>query len=96
MNYCEYEKTVDNFNSREDCKIISFDTETEPSFSWFPCDICGSRLGGDRYNVTIATHKNITYNDFRGCSHCLYYNEYGKLDDITMMEIENNPDFTVG
>lgn len=26
--------------------------ETEPSFSWQPCEGCGSRLGGDRHPAT--------------------------------------------
>lgn len=27
------------------------DDGCDPSFSWQPCDVCGSKLGGDRFGV---------------------------------------------
>lgn len=29
--------------------VVGGDESTEYEFSWQPCDVCGSRLGGDRY-----------------------------------------------
>ena len=29
----------------------------EPYFSWAPCDICNSTLGGDRHDVTIVSRR---------------------------------------
>ena len=71
----------------EDCTDIQYDIASEPYFSWLPCDICYRPLGGDRYpahyidNENEIVHLNI-------CSDCYYYIEYGRLDDLTMMEIE--------
>ena len=28
-----------------------------PYFSWMPCDICESNLGGDRYTVNLIEHE---------------------------------------
>jgi hypothetical protein len=28
--------------------------ECEPSFSWYPCEWCGSRLGGDRFSAVAS------------------------------------------
>lgn len=30
-----------------------FTDETEPYFSWSPCNFCGDPLGGDRYDSTV-------------------------------------------
>ena len=51
----------------EDCEVFVFDSETGVrvwdgsfececelrGFSWSPCDVCGSRLGGSRHAVTF-------------------------------------------
>lgn len=63
------------------------DYEPEPYFSWHACDCCGSTLGGDRedcigYNPTT---KQIQGN-YSVCVDCIYYNEYGQLDDTTMLD----------
>jgi hypothetical protein len=45
----------------DDCKIVvnyanSHDcTCYEAHFSWMPCDICNSTLGGDRHDVNIVS-----------------------------------------
>lgn len=60
----------------------------EPHFSWTRCDCCDRDLGGDRehctgYNPTtreIQEYDNI-------CTDCVYYAEYGRLDDSTMLRI---------
>jgi hypothetical protein len=63
--------------------------DIDPSFSWHSCEICGSHLGGDRYPAhTIDDDENIVH--FEACVDCVYYLEYGHLDDLTMMEIEEN------
>jgi hypothetical protein len=32
---------------------LNIGEDTEPSFSWYSCDYCGSRLGGDRYPAVV-------------------------------------------
>jgi hypothetical protein len=54
-------------------------------FSWWPCDVCGSRLGGNR--STCIGHNPTTHavqGEFEVCDDCLYYVEYGRLDDQTV------------
>jgi len=94
--YTEYEKDVADFFKREGITNLSstYDEETgegymEPFFSWSPCECCGSTLGGDReecagYNPTTKE----VHGPFNVCQDCVYYAEYGHLDDMTMMEIE--------
>ena len=61
----------------------------EPNFSSQACDICGSHLGGDRYAAHALDDDNEIVH-FEICTDCIYYMEYGQLDDMTMLEIEEN------
>ncbi len=47
--HCDSEK----WHNCEPCPDCGTNPEDygEPSFSWSPCDCCGSHLGGDRYDV---------------------------------------------
>ena len=91
QEYADYEATVkeffshglQNLSTKEDCH--------EPFFSWSSCDCCQTSLGGDRYecNGYNAETKEVEeYNCV--CQDCVYYAEYGHLDDTTMDEIENS------
>lgn len=62
------------------------DLANEPHFSWSACDICNRALGGDRYPVHGIAHDNDIIH-FDACSDCMYYVEYGRLDDTTMDQI---------
>jgi len=66
------------------------DYANEPYFSWSPCDCCGTTLGGHREDC-IAYNPNTKeiQGDYRICEDCIYYNEYGQLDDMTMLEMED-------
>lgn len=57
--------------NRLDGFLIGYGPNLEPSFSWQPCDGCGSTLGGDRYAVTIveAPHAVCGIDDTT-CSEC--------------------------
>ena len=59
----------------------------EPSFSWRACECCGSQLGGDRYHATGFNPTTDEIYEYEICGDCLYYAEYGRLDDMTMMDI---------
>lgn len=64
------------------------DYHVEPSFSWSSCDTCGSHLGGDRHPAHYRDdNDDIVHVEV--CVDCLFYSEYGQLDDMTMMDIEN-------
>lgn len=63
--------------------------EPEAFFSWRPCDCCGAHLGGDRYRASGYNRKENRVQVYEEvCTDCIYYAEYGQLDDITMMELE--------
>ena len=94
--YKEYQQDVDAFFKREGIQNLStkYDEETgeneESFFSWYPCECCGSTLGGDRehcdgWNPTLKEVQEYTV-----CVDCVYYAEYGQLGDMAMLEIEHN------
>jgi len=62
----------------------------EPSFSWRECECCGSTLGGDRHPahgvITDSTDNQTLH--FNVCTDCLYYLNYGQLDDMTMADMK--------
>ena len=59
----------------------------EPWFSWKPCECCGCTLGGSReYLFARDTAQEIC--QFTICEDCVYYVNYGRLDDQTMTRIE--------
>lgn len=99
QEYKEYQEAVAEFFEREGINCLSYDTDeypdgcVEPHFSWSACDCCGSILGGDReicsgYNPTTGEIQK----GYSVCSDCVYYVEYGRLDDMTMLEIEGDLD----
>lgn len=90
-DYTEYEANVGAFFDREGIDNLSPDTEqdddafNEPYFSWRPCDCCGCSLGGDRHDCSgyNPTTKEVQ-SGYSVCVDCVYYCEYGRLDDVTM------------
>ncbi len=96
QEYKEYEQDVADFFKREGITNLTgtYDEETgegsmEPFFSWYPCQCCGSTLGGDREECSgwNPTTKEV-HGPFTVCMDCVYYAEYGTLDDQTMIEVE--------
>jgi hypothetical protein len=91
--YAAYEQAVADFFSREGVNGLTADASDgahEPYFSWQPCDCCGTNLGGGRedcsgYNPTTKEVQT----GYSVCEDCLYYVEYGQLDDMTMMDMED-------
>jgi hypothetical protein len=59
----------------------------DPSFSWSSCAVCGSSLGGNREPVHAVNEKNEVVHLDGACEDCVYYLEYGRLDDTTMMRL---------
>lgn len=82
---------VCNGEGQIECSEHDRELAEEASFSWRPCDSCGSSLGGNRYpahgwmkregHEDLLLHLNV-------CTDCLYFLNYGKLDDQSMMEME--------
>jgi len=64
---------------------IDYEEASKNHFSWRPCECCHRPLGGDRYPASGYSRQGVVYM-FEICVDCLYYNEYGRLDDITMLD----------
>lgn len=72
-----------------DCSDHDRELAEEPSFSWSACDCCGSTLGGNRHPAH-GRDKNGDLMHLEVCQDCLYYINYGRLDDQTMLDIESS------
>lgn len=62
----------------------------EPYFAWWPCECCSRSLGGNRYHATGYNRDADTIQEYQICTDCMYYAEYGQLDDMAMMEIKES------
>lgn len=96
QEYAAYESWVRQFMEREGlANLTTISTEdgenAEPYFSWWPCECCRRSLGGDRYgcNGYIPATGEVS-TEFSICPDCMYYAEYGRLDDQTMLSIEQD------
>jgi hypothetical protein len=80
------------WNDKGKCVICGTDREAynEHFFSWRPCECCKRQLGGDREHATGYNPTTKEIQEYSVCQDCLYYAEYGQLDDTTMLEVENN------
>jgi len=102
--YTEYQKSVADFIEREGLSFLSTGTDDrfdpnlgspeyagretgEPWFSWSPCQCCGCHLGGNREYLYARDRRNRIV-QFTICEDCVYYIEYGRLDDTTMARVE--------
>jgi len=80
------------FDDSGKCPKCGADREVcnEPFFSWQPCECCGSSLGGNREHATGYNPTTKEIQAYTVCEDCVYYAEYGRLDDTTMAEIERD------
>jgi hypothetical protein len=90
----KYVQAVENFNQsnrvKPGCCSAHYDESgnaPDPFFSWRACECCQRSLGGNRETYQFATVTGETF-DADICTDCVYFAAYGKLDDMTMMEIE--------
>jgi hypothetical protein len=99
--YAEYQRNVAAFIAREGLSHLSTgcmpygepETEQEdnqdgePWFSWHACKCCGCALGGMR-EYLFGQDVNNAVVQFTICEDCVYYVNYGRLDDATMQRVE--------
>lgn len=90
--YAEYQQAVQEFMEREGIQNLSMDYDKceEPYFSWRWCDCCGDRQGGNRVDANGWNPTLKQVQEYSVCEDCVYYYEYGELDNRTMMEIEQS------
>ena len=88
--YENYQQSVAEFFVEEGLNNLSSDND-EPYFSWNACDCCGTHLGGNRYDCSGYCEETGEVQDgYCVCEDCVYYAEYGQLDDDTMWQIEHD------
>lgn len=94
VNYAAYQAAVREFMEREGlCNLSTKGVEdgvaTEGYFSWRSCECCGSAEGGTRFECDEWSDRDNVVKTFEFvCEDCVYYAEYGQLDDTAMLEIE--------
>lgn len=71
----------DNYDYNDETE--EFQITLDPWFSKSACEVCGSRLGGNRSPLHgVDGYQDIIHLDV--CDDCVYYTAYGRLDDLTM------------
>ncbi len=96
-DYKEYEQRVAEFFQREGINNLSAMSDAEGNtiqdeFSWRPCDCCRRQLGGTRIQASGYNPTTGEIQEYKICTDCEYYAAYGQLDDMTMMDMKDEPE----
>ena len=84
--YDAFTRAVEQFFEREQINCLSASGE-ESYFSHRPCECCSRPLAGDRYEASGYNPHTNEVQTYEVCSDCLYFAEYGQLDDSTMLDM---------
>jgi hypothetical protein len=78
------------FDDHDDCPKCRqhIDSFTEPYYSNSSCDCCGAEAG-DREDATGYNPTTKQVQRYSICTDCVYYAEYGRLDDKTMEGLDD-------
>jgi hypothetical protein len=87
--YEEFKKDFADFMEREGLDNLSLQSDcNEPYFSWRACVVCGA-IAGDRYDCNGYSTRDKEVKEYEGvCQDCVYFAEYGQLDDQTINEMD--------
>lgn len=92
QEYENYVQSVNQFFETEGVNCLSpvcdYDTPVESYFSHRDCECCKRSLAGDRYDCDAFRPETNEIIQFSVCPDCVYFAEYGQLDDMTMMDIQ--------
>jgi hypothetical protein len=96
-DYKEYEQRVAEFFEREGINNLSAMSDEEGNtiqdkFSWRPCECCRRPLGRTRIQANGYNPTTGKIQEYKICTDCEYYAAYGKLDDMTMMDMKDEPE----
>lgn len=85
----DYEESL-AWNDDDQCPECGCEREAanDPYFSWTYCECCQQPLGGNRQHATGANNDTHEIQEYEVCEDCIYFAEYGRLDDTTMMNLE--------
>lgn len=88
QEYADYEAAVKVFFEKEGINCLSSDADSDEAyFSWRHCDCCCRPLGGMRHDAKGYNPTTKEIYEYSVCTDCVYYAEYGQLDDMTMMDL---------
>lgn len=87
-DYREFQFAFARFFVSNGIELFTTKDNSEPFFSWSRCDCCDGSLGGNREEIVAVTLAG-NLGEFTVCEDCVYYNEYGRLDDSTMLKMES-------
>lgn len=87
QEYRQYQRNFEAFMNYEG--ITNLTGEGETYFSWRACNCCGTRLGGQRQQAKGFNPRTREVHEYEVCMDCVWYAEYGTLDDETMLSIED-------
>ncbi len=88
--YKAYQAAVAAFMEREKLENLTSTAIGEPFCSSRACDCCGDHFQGNRENANGYSRIDDEVKEYEICENCVYYAEYGRLDDMTMMEVEGD------
>lgn len=92
VEYKKYQQRFENFMRDNVLNNISLVSDKDGNykgyFTWNLCPVCGNNLGHTGYNCNGYSDKYGIMEFDNVCEDCIYYAEYGKLDDMTMLEME--------
>lgn len=74
----------------EDCKAFGEPIYDQPFFGSAQCDCCKTGLAGDRLDASGYNRAAQKVYEYTVCFDCIYFCEYGKLDDTTMLDMEDD------
>ena len=86
--YKDFEASVEQFFKTEGINnLSSIDSKQGTYFSTLPCACCHRHWHGDREDANGYNPITKEIQEYSVCIDCLYYAEYGQLDDMTMLEV---------
>ena len=93
--YKDFEDRVERFFGVEGItNLSSIDPESEAYFSTRPCNCCQRHQQGNREDANGYNPTTKEIYEYSVCIDCLYYVEYGRLDDMTMLDLEGQEEIT--
>lgn len=91
--YERYQKRVEQFFAdglNNLSTVSSEEGNCEPYFTWKSCPVCGQSKGHDGYDCNGYNGQTKEIEEYSNvCQDCVYYCEYGQLDDQQMWDIEH-------
>lgn len=80
--------TIPDYGEQSKCKYCGRQIDGAAFFSYLACECCGHTENGDRYHCSGFHPQAGNILCFDVCPDCMYFSQYGQLEDKIMLEIE--------